>query len=102
MTLQALNRFLDKEVRLQKIDIKRESLINVGHSMEGDLSLFHYKNSKGQEDGTGLLVSSGWRYLRTSPVVKIIDETETSIVVETDGGFYKLETMTQNDTVSNI
>lgn len=30
-------------------------------------------------------------YIRTSPIVKILDKTDTSIIFQTEGGIYKLE-----------
>lgn len=94
MDLNALKRFEDSEdsFKLTKVKSKRESRVNVGQSATGDFYLVDIPEDASGPAGTAVAIAgNGYNYLRTSPVVKIMDFTETSTLFETEGGFYRLE-----------
>lgn len=79
---------------LTKTKSKRASMVGVGESVKGKFAILEREtfvmvladNSVGdksrRDDPT---------YIRTSPVVGIVDQSSTSVTFETEGGFYKLE-----------
>ena len=92
--LSSLERFLDSEdeFKLTKIGSKRESRVGVGQYENGDFSLVTIpESSQGPEGKAACITGRGFNYLRTSPIVKIVDFDETSTTFETEGGIYKLE-----------
>lgn len=94
-TFEALERFvgLDTEFKLTKLWSKREgSAVDVGQYENGDFSLHIFpKTDKRPEQIAVCIQGRGFHFIRTSPVVGIIDQDENSTVFETEGGFYKLE-----------
>jgi len=90
MVDKAFTRFenSEDEFNLTKVESNgRASFISTGQGVRGS---FYIKDF---EDGTyGIKVHGrGFDFIRTSPVVKVVDETETSVVFQTMGGVYKLE-----------
>lgn len=89
MDLTKFDRFEGIVCRLTKLESKRASAMPIGHNKTGVFSLFTYSDP---EDGqVGAVVSRGFSFLRTSPIVGIVDENETSLKFETEGGIYSLE-----------
>lgn len=89
MNLKALEKFKDvyNPVKLTKLSSKRpNSMVEVGHIESGEFSLVNIG-----EDVAVMVVGNGFNILRTSPIVKIIDENETSVTFETEGGTYRVE-----------
>lgn len=93
--LKALTRFLDSEddFILIKTGSKRaDSRVWVSQYEIGSFSLHNYKGVADLPTCYGAFITGrGFSYLRTSPIVKILESTETSTSFETEGGFYKLE-----------
>lgn len=83
----------DREYRLTKTGSKRANWMVVeGDTVRGELQIVPVLESY------GIRVQGGsWSdYIRTSPVVKIVDQTDTAITFETEGGYYKLEVLSDN------
>ena len=93
MNFEPIERFIDKEVKVTKLESKRSNfVVGVGHVQKGELRLHEYPATDDLPEGTGIWVQgSGFNYLRTSPVVKIIDQSESTVTFETEGGVYLLE-----------
>lgn len=94
MDIKALERFQKSKSRfkLTKIGSKRASYIGVGQFEVGDFHLHEYPATKTLPEAVGVeIVGNGFDFLRTSPVVKIIDHSENTTTFETEGGIYKLE-----------
>lgn len=72
--------------RLTKMQEKRESMVLSGRTISGMLSIVDIQGSPAIKITSGLL-----DYIRTSPFVKLINETPNSLTFETEGGFYHLE-----------
>lgn len=92
--LSSLERFLDYdgEFKLTKIGSKRASRVGIGQYQNGDFYLVTIPESDEGPEGTAAAVGRGFTsYLRTSPIVKIVDQDENSTTFETEGGIYKLE-----------
>lgn len=93
--LTAIKRFetLECDFKLTKIGSKREnSRVGVGQFETGNFELITIPESKHGPEGTALCIYGfGFDYLRTSPIVKIVDQDEKSTTFETEGGIYKLE-----------
>jgi len=95
MELEPLKRFdgVDGRYRLQKIGSKRDnSRVGVGQYETGDfyIHVFPATDTK-PEQYAAEMVGNGFNYMRTSPIVKIVDFDENSTTFETEGGIYKLE-----------
>ena len=94
MNLEALKRFENSETefKLTKLGSKRASMVGVGQFETGDFYLVEIPESSHGPEGFAVeIIGYGLHYLRTSPIVKIVDQNETSTTFETEGGFYKLE-----------
>lgn len=92
--LKPLERFEDSDDRfiLTKIGSKRESRVGVGKTVTGDFSLVTIpESSLGPEGKAAQVQGNGFNVLRTSPIVKIIDQNKDSTIFETEGGQYRLE-----------
>lgn len=92
--LKSLERFVDDdgEFKLTKIGSKRSSRVGVGQYQNGDFSLVTIPESDEGPEGKAACVGRGLStYLRTSPIIKIIDQDSNSTTFETEGGIYKLE-----------
>jgi len=92
--LEALSRFADSEseFRLTKIGSKRASMVGVGQFEVGDFSFQEYPATDTLPAGIGAFITGrGFNFLRTSPIVKIVYQNETSTTFETEGGVYRLE-----------
>lgn len=72
--------------RLTKMQGKRDSMVLAGRTISGMLDIVDVQGSPAVKITSGLL-----DYVRTSPFVKLINETPNSITFETEGGFYHLE-----------
>lgn len=82
----------NQEFKLTKIGSKRSSRVGIGQSKTGDLSMYVYEATDTLPEQIGLLITGyGFDYLRTSPIVKVVDQSEDSLTFETEGGIYKLE-----------
>lgn len=87
------NEFLnleDVDYRLTKTENFRPGIVYSGDSVVGPLSIVNVLG----KPGIKVLSSSVSRditYLRTSPVVKVLDVTKDTITFQTEGGVYKLE-----------
>lgn len=95
MNLESLKRFdgVDGRYRLQKIGSKRDnSRVGVGQYETGDFYIYVYPATANKpEQIAAEIVGNGFNYLRTSPIVKIVDFDENSTTFETEGGIYRLE-----------
>jgi hypothetical protein len=90
--LERFTKLEDQEFKLTKIGSKRDSYVGVGQYEVGDFSLMEYPATKDQPEAVGAFITGrGFNYLRTSPIVKIVDQDENSTTFETEGGVYKLE-----------
>lgn len=91
--LALLARFVGNEnMKLQKIGSKRKSRVGIGQFETGEMDFFTHKAQGELPEGFGVLISGrGFHYLRTSPVVKIVEADEKSTTFETEGGIYLLE-----------
>lgn len=84
----------DVNYRLTKTQNFRLGMANDGDSVEGPLTIVEVK-SLGLP-GVKVINTSANRffdnqYIRTSPIVKVLDAGENSITFETQGGVYLLE-----------
>jgi len=76
----------EAEYRLEKIKAKNQSsMVRPGQAITGTLEVVDVAGEP------GIRVSHVWNYIRTSPIVKILDETSTTLTFETEGGVYTLE-----------
>jgi len=95
LDLSALKRFenLEQEFKLSKIGSKRpNSLVGVGMYEVGDFSLMTYEATDTRPEQIGVFITGrGFSFLRTSPIVAIVDQDEDSTTFETEGGIYKIE-----------
>lgn len=92
--LAELTRFQGTEGKLTKISSKRSnSQVSVAQFVEGEISIIRWAaTDKHPERWAALVVGRGMSdVIRTSPIVKIVDFTETTTTFETEGGVYKLE-----------
>jgi hypothetical protein len=81
--------------KLTKTGSKRDnSTVYIGESLKGSLTIHKLKKEK-QDIVLVEIQGRGFDFMRTSPVVKITDQTSDSILFETEGGFYKLETLSE-------
>lgn len=77
----------DVEYRLTKIENKRESFyVQAGKTQSGDLEIVDVEGDPAIRVMRGLSA-----YLRTSPIVQILDQTKDALIIETEGGIYRLE-----------
>lgn len=98
MDLSKFNKFMGKECKLTKIGSKRENyFVDVGHSQHGEMDLYEYLQTDTSPAATGVILRArGFNFLRTSPIVKVTDETSDSLIFETEGGVYKLDLVPKN------
>lgn len=93
MDYTKFDKFKDKNCVLVKIGSRRSSMVGVGKSeSEGVMHLHEYPLLEGQtEHQAGVFITGrGFSFLRTSPIVKITEETDKKIKFETEGGIYVL------------
>lgn len=96
LDLSQLERFTkleDQEFKMTKIGSKREgSQVGVGQYETGDFSLMEINHPSVPVGSVGgFITGRGFGYLRTSPIVKIVDSDDISTTFETEGGIYKLQ-----------
>lgn len=96
LDLSLLERFTkmdDQEFKMTKIGSKREgSQVGVGQYETGDFSLMEIHHPSVSADSVGgFITGRGFNYLRTSPIVKIVDSDDISTTFETEGGIYKVQ-----------
>lgn len=94
LDLTVFHRFVDKgDCTLIKLDAKREnSQIRKGQQCTGDFGLHKYEATSQKPEQFGAeVVGYGFQHMRTSPIVKIIDQNETSVTFETEGAVYRVE-----------
>lgn len=92
--LTEITRFEGLEGKLTKIGSKRSnSQVAVSQFSIGDVSLITWPATDNNPELFAVSVSGPgmYSYIRTSPIVKIVDATENSTTFETEGGVYKLE-----------
>lgn len=77
----------DSEYRLTKMESNgRPSGVYVGEGVRGELKIV------GVQGQPAVLVMRSWSsYIRTSPIVRVLDSDSTSVTFQTEGGIYKLE-----------
>lgn len=99
MNLESLKRFVGKEVRLTKKESKRPNWsVEVGHVSKGEFNLHFYPATGKLPEALGAeVVGNGFQFTRTSPIVKVVDESENSAIFETEGGVYVVETLKKED-----
>lgn len=87
--IDILKKFISESKRftLSKTGSKRTpSMVFVGNAASGPALVGEFNNGQAY-----LSVGRSFtNFIRTSPLVKIVDQTEKEIVLETEGGFYKL------------
>jgi hypothetical protein len=76
--------------KLTKIESFRQGFVDVGQFEVGTLNIVYYKNLP-KAVGVSITGSSFYGYLRTSPIVEVLDSTDSVITFKTKGGVYKLE-----------
>lgn len=86
--MKQFDRFKEQEVNLTKIEALREAkYVSAGNSQSGEMNVHTWSDGK-----ISVVVMRGFKgYLRTSPVVKVLDETENSLRFQTEGGIYLME-----------
>jgi hypothetical protein len=82
-----------KYYKLTKIEDFRFGFVLSGDSVTGPLSIVEVIGKPGvkvinKNYGGGDFEMS---YIRTSPIVKVVDVTDSSVTFHTEGGIYKLE-----------
>lgn len=83
----------DVDYKLTKTENTRNGFVFVGDTSIGTLSIVNII------DKPGVRVVGGFKdYLRTSPIVEVIDSTDTTITFRTEGGVYKLEKQNEEET----
>ena len=99
---QALKDLEVGRYRLTKTENFRTGFIYEGDSVTGDLEIVATYGQVKPGDSDDLkpgvrVVNDNYhggndnRYIRTSPVVKVVDQSENSVTFQTEGGIYKLE-----------
>lgn len=79
----------DATYSLQKISAKREnSFVLPGDAIVGSLEVIQVPTT--EKPGIRVQAHAPWNYMRTSPVERVVDATETSLTFETEGGVYQL------------
>jgi hypothetical protein len=80
--------------KLTKTENFREGFIYAGDTVTGDLEIVNVYGL----DKPGVKVNNNNyhggndnRYIRTSPIVEVLDVSQTTITFQTEGGVYKLE-----------
>lgn len=96
LDLSLLERFTkrddDQEFKMTKIASKREgSMVGVGQYETGDFSLMELSLKDAPDAVGGFITGRGFNYLRTSPILKIVDHDDISTTFETEGGIYKVQ-----------
>ena len=85
----------DADYTLTKVFAKNGVATGVypGEGTTGTLSIIEVKMSRDEPKGRpGLVITGGiMHYVRTSPILDILDVTDNVITIETNGGIYKLE-----------
>ena len=90
--LERFTKLEDQEFKMTKIASKRDgSMVGVGQYEVGDFSLMELSLKGAPGAVGGFITGRGFNYLRTSPIVKIVDFDDRSTTFETEGGVYKLE-----------
>lgn len=84
----------DATYRLTKTESRNQnSRVSSGTFVTGDPSVIEVKR-------TGLpglrVQGQGFNYIRTSPIVKVLDSSDTVTVFETEGGVYRLERLAES------
>jgi hypothetical protein len=86
-TPQVIKDLPDVDYRLTKIHAKSEfTRVSPGEGVSGSLEVVDVQGDPALRVTRGLS-----RYIRTSPIVKVLDQTQNGLTVETEGGIYKLE-----------
>lgn len=94
MDLRKFYRFKNQDCKLTKTGSKRAgSMIGVSQFEEGPMTLMEFplRETETVSQVAVMVAGNGFGFIRTSPIVAIVEETETSISFETEGGYYLLE-----------
>lgn len=88
-------KFKGLEAKLIKLESTRENyMVPQGMAERGTVSFKSIPLGEHIVGGYGVMVSGrGFDYLRTSPVIKVLDTTSTSVTFQTEGGVYLLEAL---------
>ena len=90
MELKAIKAFIksDNDYKLTKVSSKRpNSCVDVDTRYVGTPKLFDFSGGE-----TGLRIyGRGFDFMQTSPIVKVLDQTDSVLMFETEGGVYRLE-----------
>jgi hypothetical protein len=98
--MKALKPLLDlanskDEFKLTKTASKRDnSMVFIGESLSGDL-IIHDIQRDNKQITMVQIQGRGFEFMRTSPIVKVTDQTSDTILFETEGGHYKLERLNE-------
>ena len=87
-----------REYKLTKVASSRPNIfVFEGDSVTGDLQIVEVSDLG--LPGVKVIGQGFTNYIRTSPIVKVVDKSENKITFQTEGGTYTLETMpeSQND-----
>ena len=78
----------DTDYTLTKVESKNpaSTRVSAGQTVSGDLRIVSVQGDPAVSVIRGLTTG-----IRTSPIVKVLDKTETTITFETEGGVYRLE-----------
>lgn len=85
----------EEDYRLTKVkSFRPDSMVIRGDSVIGLIEIVEVSDTR--LPGLRIQGRAPWNYLRTSPIVKVIDSTENSITFHTEGGEYLLEKVNYN------
>lgn len=82
----------NSDYKLTKIGVKDETksrMVHQGDSIKGFATL---------QDNNCLMVTRGFEYIRTTPVIKVEDQGNGNFLVETVNSFYSLEKINNEET----
>lgn len=86
---EEIKRFVTDEhddFRLTKTENFREGFVYSGDTVRGYLEIVDVQGR------AAVRVTRSFKdYIRTSPIVKVVDSTDTTVTFQTEGGVYKLE-----------
>lgn len=88
---EAFKNLPDVDYRLTKTESSRAGFVFQGDSIVGPASIVNVIGKPGVKVFQRGCGSFDLTYIRTSPIVEVIDTTDTTITFRTEGGVYKLE-----------
>lgn len=78
------------DYRLTKTESFRDGYVYRGDTVEGPLSIVDVLGKPGVKVANGFFRGNP-AYIRTSPIIRVLDVTLDTIIFCTEGGIYKLE-----------